>query len=244
MLIGGYRGVERLDRHAFHVLSADDSDGASRVLEDAVVLRGVNDAHLIDIVQLVGNDPHKFVRQTGYSLLEIVEESVHLHVFYRWIQAIVGLELVHHRILFVLDSFVGFVDREVELGDDRAIHPWFSYIVSVLATLVARQKPYDDSHGHADQYGLGHQVAPIVFFRIVEYTHISLFLFFLLDWWESIFTFEYLWIKRSISLNKNADLPHISLFMCENTKKNYYNRKKRCKFAENFENSYKIRHGR
>ncbi|WP_418322882.1 hypothetical protein, partial [Segatella hominis] len=67
---------------------------------------------------------------------------------------------------------------------------------------------------------------------------------FLLDWWESLFTFEYLWVKRSISLNKNADLPHISLFMCENTKKNYYNRKKRCKFAENFENSYKIRHGR
>ena len=244
MLIGGYRRVERLDRHAFHVLSADDSDGAGRILEDAVVLRGVDDAHLIDIVQFVGYEPHKFIRQTGYSLLEIVEKSVHLHVFHRWIQAIVGLELVHHRILFVLDSFIGFVDWKVELGDDRAVHPWFSYIVSVLATLVARQKPNDDSHGHADQYGLSHQVAPIVFFRIVEYTHIFLFLFFLLDWRESLFTFEYLWIKRSISLNKNADLPHISLFMCENTKKNYYNRKKRCKFAEKFEISYKIRHGR
>ena len=179
MLIGGYRRVERLDRHAFHVLSADDSDGAGRVFEDAVVLRGVNDAHLIDIVQLVGNDPHKFVRQTGYSFLEIVEKSVHLHVFHRWIQAIVGLELVHHRILFVLDSFIGFVDWKVELGDDRAVHPWLSYIVSVLATLIARQKPYDDSYGHADQYGLSHQVAPIVFFRIVEYTHIFFVFVFL-----------------------------------------------------------------
>ncbi len=68
MLIGGYRRVERLDRHAFHVLSADDSDGAGRILEDAVVLRGVDDAHLIDIVQFVGYKPHKFIRQTGYSL--------------------------------------------------------------------------------------------------------------------------------------------------------------------------------
>ena len=38
--------------------------------------------------------------------------------------------------------------------------------------------------------------------------------------------------------------PINSLLLCENTKKNYYNRKKRCKFAENFKNSYNFRHGR
>ena len=41
---------------------------------------------------------------------------------------------------------------------------------------------------------------------------------------------------------------HFSLInshsQCENTKKNYYNRKKRCKFAEKFKISYKIRHDR
>jgi len=46
-------------------------------------------------------------------------------------------------------------------------------------------------------------------------------------------------IEQKISIS-----PINSFLQCENTKKNYYNRKKNCKFAEKFKNSYKIRHGR
>lgn len=45
-------------------------------------------------------------------------------------------------------------------------------------------------------------------------------------------------------LLKSELFPINSLLLCENTKKNYYNRKKRCKFAENFKNSYNFRNGR
>ena len=56
MLVGGDGGVEGCDGHALHVLARYDAYRAGRVLEDSVVLRGIDDAHLIDRVQLVGDD--------------------------------------------------------------------------------------------------------------------------------------------------------------------------------------------
>ena len=71
----------------------------------------------------------------------------------------------------MLDGLVGLVDREVELGDDGAIHPWLAHVVSVLSALVARQEPNDDGDGDANQYRLGQKVAPIILLRIIKYAH-------------------------------------------------------------------------
>ena len=68
------------------------------------------------MMQLLGNKPHKFLRQSRDALTEVVEESLNLFVTHGGVHRIVRLELLEQRILFVLDRLVSLVDRKVELG--------------------------------------------------------------------------------------------------------------------------------
>ena len=124
------------------------------------------------MMQLLGNKPHKFLRQSRDALAEVVEESLNLFVTHGGVHRIVRLELLEQRILFVLDRLVSLVDREVEGGNDRTIHPRFAYIVAELSALIAWQEPYNDGNGEEDEDDLGDEVAPEVLLRIVKYAHI------------------------------------------------------------------------
>jgi hypothetical protein len=58
------------------------------------------------------------------------------------------LELLHQRILFTLDGFIGLIDRKVKFCDDGTIHPWLSNIVPEHPSFVARKEPNNDSNGN------------------------------------------------------------------------------------------------
>ena len=91
-LVGGYRGVEVADRHALHRFSGDDAYHAGGILVDTVVLWCIDDARLVDVMQLGGDEPYVFLRQPGDALAEIVEETAYLLVFNARVDVVIGLE--------------------------------------------------------------------------------------------------------------------------------------------------------
>ena len=162
-------------------------------------------------VLMLRYQPYVFGWQPRDALLVVREKSLHLLVLRLRVDGVVRLKLAHHGVLLLLDGLVSLVDREVKLGDDRPIHPWLSHIITILPALIPWQEPYDDGNGDEDEDSLRGEIAPIILLRTVEYAHFS-----------TLFAI-------------------ILVSQCENTKKNYYNRKKSCKFAENFENSYNFK---
>ena len=99
-----------------------------------------------------------------------MQESLHLLFLDKRVETVVRLEVLEQGILFVLDGLVCFVDREVELGNDRSIHPWLSYIVAIHSALVAWQEPHDDGYGDTYEYGLGGSFYTTIFRLLCENT--------------------------------------------------------------------------
>ena len=177
MLVGSYGGVETAHLETLGIFTTHESYHAGGVLEDVVVFVGVDDAHLVYFLHLSCHDAHIFFGQTVDALLVVVQESLHLLFLDKRVETVVRLEVLEQGILFVLDGLVCFVDREVELGNDRSIHPWLSYIVAIHSALVAWQEPHDDGYGDTYEYGLGGEISPVILFCVVEYAHfIPLFL--------------------------------------------------------------------
>ena len=178
MLIGGNGRVEVTDRKALGVLAADDAYHTGRILVDTVIFRRADNARLINLLQLVGYEFHVFLRKSWNALAEVVEKTLDLFIADIGIHCIVRLELPQQRILLVLDGFIGLVDREIEGGNHRTVHPRFSHIVTELSALIAWQKPDNDGNCKDNENGLGDQIAPIILLEIVEYTHVCYALWF------------------------------------------------------------------
>jgi len=71
-----------------------------------------------------------------------------LSPFHSLVVVVVGLKISQQRVFLLLYNRIGFINGEVEFGDERRIHPGLTYIVTHLRRIVSRQKPHDDQQRH------------------------------------------------------------------------------------------------
>ena len=92
----------------------------------------------------VGNNIDVFRSQSGDAVFERVPETGYLLVFRFAVVIIIRFEGFQDTVALVLDGLVGLIDRKVEVGYQRRIHPGLAHVVAELRSAVAWQEPDDD----------------------------------------------------------------------------------------------------
>ena len=146
-----------LREEAFHVgvlrrLLIDQAHGSRRIAEYFPVFRRPHDADIVDLVQPCNDDGDVFVRQSGDAFLKVLLEFFDLLCLCQRVIVVIGLEVLVDAVLLCLDGLVGFVDGEVELGNERAVHPRFADVVTELRAAGAWQEPHDQHHTQDDEH--------------------------------------------------------------------------------------------
>ena len=98
-------------------------------------------------MQAVGYEAHVIVGQSGNAVLIVRQKLANLLFLHRRVVVVVRLISLQQRVFLLLDGLVGLVDGEVELGDERSVHPRLSDVVAELLAFVSRQRPYDEENG-------------------------------------------------------------------------------------------------
>ena len=119
----------------------------------------------------VGNGRNIVVRQSGYALLVFAQKLADLLLLYSRVIVVVRLKGLYYAVLLSLNGLVGLVDRKVELGYQRTVHPRLAYVVSELRSAVARKEAHDDDHGCNHQRHSCQDVSEIMFVSFVEFAH-------------------------------------------------------------------------
>ena len=172
LLVSRQRRVDFVERHGLCVVAYDDAHQRSGVAVYLVVFGRVHDARLVQSVQLFGYDVDVLMWQSGNAVVEVGEELVHLLLLHCLVVVVVGLVGLQQRVFLGLDGLVGLVDREVELGYERAVHPRLAYVVSESLALIAGQRPHDYSHSHQYQRHTCEHIAPEMFSALLNSIHI------------------------------------------------------------------------
>ena len=123
-------------------------------------------------MQLLGYYVDVLVWQSGNAVVEVGEELAHLLLLHRLVVVVVRLVGLQQRVLLGFYGLVGLVDRKVEFGYERTVHPGLAYVVSESLTLVARQRPYYHRHSHQYQRYTGEHIAPEMFSALFNSVHI------------------------------------------------------------------------
>ena len=81
-------------------------------------------------MQTLGNPVHTARRHTFNADTEIMIKLFDFALFELGIIVIIRLKRLECRVLFSLHSFIRLIDGEVKLSNKRAIHPWFSEVIT------------------------------------------------------------------------------------------------------------------
>ena len=92
---------------------------------------------MVELAKTLGYDAYVFGREARDAVVVVGLELFHLLLLHRLVVVVVGLVGLKQRVFLCLDSFVGLVDRKIELGYERAVHPRLADIVLKLLTLIA-----------------------------------------------------------------------------------------------------------
>ena len=161
LFVGGNDRVDATDLCGLCRLSAHHAHHVHRVFGNLRVFRRTDDACLIQAVQSVGNDAHIVGRHSRNSCLEIVTEPGNLLGLDIFLIIIIRFEVVRQTVLLGLDGLVGLIDGEVEVGNQRRIHPRLLHVVAELGAAVARQEPHNDNNTGQNQGEPGNHVTPV-----------------------------------------------------------------------------------
>ena len=172
LLVSRQRRVDFVERHGLCVVAYDHAHQRSGVAIYLVVFGRVHDTRLIQPVQLLGYYVDVLVWQSGNAVVEVGEELAHLLLLHRLVVVVVRLVGLQQRVLLGFYGLVGLVDRKVELGNERAVHPRLADVVSESLTLVARQRPHYHRHSHQYQRYTGEHIAPEMFSALLNSVHI------------------------------------------------------------------------
>ena len=162
LLVGSNGRVDAVDLDIRGALAAHDAHHVGRVFEDFRIFCRRHDTRLIEPMQTVGDDADVAVGQSGNAVAVLLAEARYLLRLHLGVVVVVRLEGVHDAVFLGLEGFVGLIDRKVELGDERTVHPRFRNVVAQLRPIVARQRPYDEDDRDDDDGQTGHHVAPII----------------------------------------------------------------------------------
>ena len=171
LLVSRQRRVYVVERHGLCVVAYNHAHQRSGVAVYLIVFGCVHDTSLIQSVQLFGYYVDVLVWQSGNAVVEVGEELAHLLLLHRLVVVVVRLVSLQQRVFLGFYGFVCLVDREVELGNERAVHPRLADVVSESLTLVAWQRPYYHRHRHHHQRHTCEHIAPEMFSALVNSVH-------------------------------------------------------------------------
>ena len=165
LLIGSHCGIDAVDTHADGLFPTDHP----HVLRCVVFFRRlpcflVDDTRFVEFVQFLHDGGVEAAGQSVGVILHVGQQSSRLQFFHIIVMRIVGLEVLHERVLLGFHGLVAFVDGELKLGDERGIGPWLSGVVVEMLLGCARQEPDDDGNSAHDEQGACCEVAQPVFF--------------------------------------------------------------------------------
>lgn len=78
---------------------------------------------------------------------------------------VVRLESVQQRIALTLQCLIRLIDREIVFGDERAVMPRLTDVISELFRFVPGKEPNNDKGGHKDKPYANAQTSPYVLLR-------------------------------------------------------------------------------
>ena len=137
LLVGRQRGEEIGKRNALRAVAYNHTHHCCRVAVYLVVFGCVHNAGIVELAKTLGYDAYVFGRKARDAVVIVGLELFHLLLLHRLVVVVVGLVGLKQRVFLCLDSFVGLVDRKVEFGYERTIHPRLADIVLKLLALVA-----------------------------------------------------------------------------------------------------------
>ena len=151
LFVGTHGRVDlpHLQRHSLFLV--DYAYGRGRVSCHVLIFCHAHDTCGIEAVQALYDGRLQVVGDRVAIGGEVLAQVLYLLLLHLSVVAVVGLKGLHQRVLLQLDGFVGLVDGEVKLGDERAVHPWLADIVSYALALVVGQKPHDDGRAGNDK---------------------------------------------------------------------------------------------
>ena len=144
LFVGFHRAIYTANLHALHAFTQYNAHHAARIFGYTVILGRANDAGLIKSVQPVVECSHLRHGHPRYSFGVVGLQFCQLSFLHTPVVMIVWLEKCQQRVALLLYYLVALINRKVEFGNERPIHPRLAHVVTHLRRVVARQKPYDD----------------------------------------------------------------------------------------------------